>query len=80
MPTLLDDTTITKRPQEKLTTYRYKDFKISGSIGSEGQKDKLTYSSLAYQINNGVKKGFSETDVCALPCDHSNKWEPPYSR
>ena len=41
-----------------------KDFKIRGSIGSPGQKDKLTFSSLAYQINKGLKKQHTDDDIC----------------
>lgn len=37
---------------QKLTT-----FKINGSIGSPGQKDKLSYTSLSYQITNGRDEG-----------------------
>ena len=33
-----------------------KELKISGSIGLAGQKDKITFSSLAYLIENAVKK------------------------
>lgn len=41
-----------------------KDFKIRGTIGLPGQKDKLTFSSLAYQIESGVKKGYTEDELC----------------
>lgn len=41
-----------------------KDFKIRGSIGLPGQKDKLTFSSLAYQINIGEKKKYSDVEIC----------------
>ena len=37
---------------------KLREFKISGSIGSPGQKDKLTFGSLAYQIHNGIKQGY----------------------
>lgn len=46
-------------------TERFREFKIHGSIGAEGQKDKLSYSSLMYQIQDGQKKRFSEIDICA---------------
>ena len=36
-----------------------KDFKINGSIGGPGERDKLLYTSLAYQIQNGRTAGFS---------------------
>ena len=41
-----------------------KDFKIRGTIGLPGQKDKLTFSSLAYQIESGVKKKYTEDELC----------------
>lgn len=40
-----------------------KDFKIAGQIGEPGQKDRLSFASLAGQIEAGVKKGFSHDDV-----------------
>ena len=44
---------------------RWREFKISGQIGSPGQKDKLTYSALSFQIVNAVQRGFAEADICA---------------
>ena len=41
-----------------------KDLKISGSIGLPGQKDKITFSSLAYQIENAVKKEYTSAEIC----------------
>lgn len=40
-----------------------KDFKIAGQIGEPGQKDKLTFSSLARQIESGLSKGYPEPDI-----------------
>lgn len=40
-----------------------KDFKISGQIGEPGQKDKLTFSSLARQIESGLSKGYHEDEI-----------------
>lgn len=40
-----------------------KDFKIAGQIGEPGQKDRLTFSSLARQIESGLSKGYPEPDV-----------------
>lgn len=40
-----------------------KDFKISGQIGEPGQRDKLTFSSLARQIESGISKGYPESEV-----------------
>lgn len=40
-----------------------KDFKIAGQIGEPGQKDKLTFSSLARQIESGINKGYHEEEI-----------------
>lgn len=40
-----------------------KDFKISGLIGEPGQKDRLTFSNLARQIENGLGRGYPESDI-----------------
>ncbi|KAI3352360.1 hypothetical protein L3Q82_005325 [Scortum barcoo] len=40
-----------------------KDFRIWGQIGEAGQKDKLSFTSLTNQIESGLKKGYSETDI-----------------
>ena len=37
---------------------KLKDFKISDGIGRSGEKDKFSYTSLAYQIQNGRKNGY----------------------
>ena len=42
---------------------KLKDFKISGSIGTTGKKDCLSFSSLNYQIKNGQKQGYSEAVI-----------------
>lgn len=41
----------------------HKDFKISGQIGEPGQKDCLTFSSLAHQIEHGLSKGFPDVEI-----------------
>ena len=43
---------------------KMKDFKIKGQIGQPNQRDKLSYISLLSQINAGVEKGYSETEIC----------------
>lgn len=40
-----------------------KDFKISGQIGDPGQKEKLSFSSLAHQIENGLSRGYPECEI-----------------
>ena len=49
---------------EMFCLQKLKDFKISGSIGRSGEKDKLSYTSLAYQIQNGRKAGY-DSEICA---------------
>ncbi|KAK0144610.1 hypothetical protein N1851_016952 [Merluccius polli] len=40
-----------------------KDFRIWGQIGEAGQKEKLSFTSLTNQIDSGLKKGYTETDI-----------------
>lgn len=44
-------------------SFWHKEFKLLGQIGEPGQKDRLTFSSLARQIEHGLLKGFSETEI-----------------
>ena len=44
---------------------KIKDFKISGTIGGLQEKDRLSYSSLSYQIQTGLSLGYSSRDICA---------------
>lgn len=40
-----------------------KDFKIFGQIGEPNQKDKLSFSSLEHQVENGLRKGYTELEI-----------------
>ena len=40
-----------------------REFKISGQIIELGQVDKLTFVSLAQQIDSGIKRGYKETKI-----------------
>ena len=40
-----------------------KDFRIWGQIGESRQKDKLSFTSLTNQIESGLKKGYSVTEI-----------------
>lgn len=56
------DTNQAPPPQNTLqmqghATVWHKELKISGQIGEPGQKDRLTFSNLAHQIENGLNKG-----------------------
>ena len=42
-----------------------KKFKIQGQVGLESQKDKIGFISLIRQIEAGVSKGYSETEIVA---------------
>ena len=46
-----------------LTKYLKKDFKIKGTIGLPGEKDRIKFSQLAHAINRGARKGYSEEDI-----------------
>lgn len=41
----------------------HKEFKISGQICEPGQKERLTFSSLAHQTKNGLNKGYPEIEI-----------------
>jgi hypothetical protein len=45
--------------------YKLKELKISGTIGGVGEKDRLSYTSLSYQIANARKLGYPEQGICA---------------
>ena len=45
--------------------HQLKGFKVNGSIQRLVERDKLLYTSLAYQIQNGQTAGFSEAEICA---------------
>ena len=47
-----------------LDIYSLKDLKISGTIGGVSEKDKLSWLSLSYQIENAKKLGYSEEKIC----------------
>ncbi len=40
-----------------------KDFNISGRIGDLNQREKLSFSSLAHQIENGLSRGYPECEI-----------------
>lgn len=50
-------------PTNNVSVQWNREFKISGQIGEPGQKDKLTFSSLAHQIEQGINKGFPEIEI-----------------
>ena len=40
-----------------------RDFKISGQIGMPGQKEKLSFVSLIRQVENGLARGYNESEI-----------------
>ena len=44
-------------------TYFRREFKIAGQVGEPNQPDKLTYVALIHQIDNGIKRGYHESEV-----------------
>ena len=51
---------------EMFCLQKLKDFKISCNIGRSGEKDKLSYTSLAYQIQNGRKAGYNDNEISLI--------------
>lgn len=48
---------------QMIPTVWHREFKISGFIGEPGQRDRLTFSSLARQIESGLNKGYPENEI-----------------
>ncbi|KAK6472741.1 hypothetical protein HHUSO_G27324 [Huso huso] len=46
----------------KLAMFK-KDFKIIGQIGEPGQRDKLSFGTLAHQIESGLNKDYTEIEI-----------------
>ena len=44
-------------------TILHRDFKIQGTIGEVGQKDKLGYQSLMLQVEMGLGKGYTDKEI-----------------
>ena len=55
--------------QDNVPIFNIKGFKIQGKIGYPEQKDKLTFTSLNYQIENGLKRGYSDIEICSAVVD-----------
>ena len=53
----------TQNPTQSLVNPWHREFKISGQIGEPGQKDKLTFSDLAHQIEAGLNKRVPEYEI-----------------
>ena len=51
-----------QKPAVSISKFK-RDFKISGQIGDVSQKDRLSFSSLAHQIENGLKNDYTEDEI-----------------
>ncbi len=59
-------TTTTNQPPTTPTEMAHllrREFKVSGQIGEPGQRDRLTFTSLANQIEVGLEKGYPDRDI-----------------
>jgi hypothetical protein len=63
-PTTATTTTAATTDYHTLKRVLRKDWKLKGSIGLPGEKDKLTFSGLAYQINQAEKKRYEDPEIC----------------
>ena len=50
---------------ETLSYHKLRAFKINGSIGAQGQKDTLSYTSLSFQIRQGEHLGYNDYEIYA---------------
>ena len=51
-----------QKPAVSISKFK-RDFKISGQIGDVSQKDRLSFSSLVHQIENGLKNDYTEDEI-----------------
>ena len=52
-----------KATLDLLSATTRKEFKIQGQVGKPGQTDKLTFASLARQIEEGIRRGYAGDDI-----------------
>ena len=48
-----------------MSYHRLREFKINGTIGSMGQKDTLSYTSLLFQIKQGQALKYTHSEIYA---------------
>ena len=53
---------VEQNPAVSISKFK-RDFKISGQIGDVSQKDRLSFSSLVHQIENGLKNDYTEDEI-----------------
>lgn len=57
VPTL--DPTLGRVPEVTIC----REYRLSGQVGEGGQREKLSYTNLLHQMENGLRKGHSESEV-----------------
>ena len=63
-PLMTKKATVKTEQKPAVSISKFKcDFKISGQIGNVSQKDRLNFSSLAHQIENGLKNDYTEDEI-----------------
>ena len=59
-----DDVTVKAEQEPAVSMSKFKrDFQISGQIGDFSHKDRLSFSSLVHQIENGLKNDYREDEI-----------------
>ena len=59
-----NNTTVKAEQKPAVSISKFKsNFKISGQIGDVSQKDRLSFSSLVHQIENGLKNDYTEDEM-----------------
>ena len=53
------------KPGTVVDVFNLRELKINGTIGGMGEKDKLSYTGLSFQIDNARKQGYSEAKNCS---------------
>ena len=60
---------------DNLQTLLRRDFRITGMVSPQGQKDQLSFMSLNRQVEDGLRRGYSEREVID---QLSNVFHPVY--
>ena len=53
---------VEQKPTVSILKFK-RDFKISGQIGDVSKKNRLSFSSLVHQIENGLKNDYTEDEI-----------------
>ena len=55
---------LTKTSPKRYRRHKFQKFKLDGKIGDPGEKDCLKYSSVSYQIRQGINQKYSIPEIC----------------